>query len=514
MTVTATYALELQLSGSAGAWSNVWPDVRFDSPFRGQYGIRGTGPTDRVAGVGSLTFALDNGQGNSAGLLGYYSPGHTNARTGFEVGVNVRFGVTYSGSTFYKFRGTLDEIVPVPGAKGRRLTLCSAVDWMDETRREKTRLIATQLDKRGNELIATMVGNMTRKPAASALATGQDIFPFAFDNSPDEHTSVMQMLQLVAQSELGFVYLAGDTATGGVLTFQDRHARPKAGSAVASLDNNMVSMTPRRSRDTIYNHVKATVHPRRTDSSACVLFTLRNTPRVPVGKPLVFMSAYLDRTAASNPLQSRIGAFTACNLVQDTDYLFNSTSDGGGTDLSASLVVGASFGANSHRISLTNNANVDGYVTRLQIRGRGLYDYEPVELEAIDAVSTGCFGDNVLTYDMKLQNETDTGRDVADFLLAAWKDPQTRIESVSFVANKTDTLMLAALQGEPSTRIALVEAVSGIDRDYYVQGVGFELQDRNKLIFDWLVVPIEPFSIWVLGVVGQTELGQTTALGY
>lgn len=672
MTVTPQYLLQMQLSGSSGAWTDVWGDVRLDSQFRGQYGIRGAGPLDRVAGVGTLTFALNNAPDNTAGSLGYYSPGHANARTGFEIGINVRFAVAIAGSTvvntnggfetgagsaftgwttntfdslitvgssslgtganvnggtrsvglrnsfdvganvyveqiiaasggydyalsfytkgnnfesgrvaiydltnaadilpatdvgvrqasfaqvnlnfrvptscssirlrliapaaagvggfvyfddvalyapdiYYKFRGTLDEIIPVPGQRGRRLTLCTVVDWMDETRREKTRLIATQLDKRGNELIATTVANMVRKPAASALATGQDIFPFAFDNSPDERTSVMQMFQLIAQAELGFIYLAGDSQTGGVLTFQDRHARPTAGSAVLSLDDSMVAMTPRRSRDTIYNHIRASVHPRRTDASACVLFTLRSTPQVRAGCTLELGGAYLDRTAASNPLDSRIGAFTACNLVQNTDYLFNSASDGGGTNLTASLTVGASFGANAHRVTLANTGTTDGYVTRLQVRGRGLYDYEPVEMEAKDTDSTAQFGDNVLTYDMKLQNDLAVGRDVANYLLGVWKDPQTRIEGVDFVANSSLALMTAALQMEPSNRISLAEAVSGIDRDYYINGITFTLGVAGLLTFNWLVVPTDPFAAWIIGVAGSSEIGTTTIVGY
>ena len=57
----------MQFSGSAGAWTDVTTDVLTDPALRASYGIRGAGPTDRVASTGVLNFALDNGQTNSIG---------------------------------------------------------------------------------------------------------------------------------------------------------------------------------------------------------------------------------------------------------------------------------------------------------------------------------------------------------------------------------------------------------------------------------------------------------------
>src|SRR3990170_7798644 len=106
-----TIALEMQFSGSGGAWTDVWSDV----PVSIQYGISGVGPFDHIADTGTMSFALNNAQSNSSGSLGYYSPGSGTARSGFEIGINVRLAVTYSGSTFYKFVGRLSEINPESG---------------------------------------------------------------------------------------------------------------------------------------------------------------------------------------------------------------------------------------------------------------------------------------------------------------------------------------------------------------------------------------------------------------
>ena len=509
MSVAATFQLQMQFSGSAGAWSNVWGDVRTDSPVRGEYGIRGTGPADRVAAPGTLTFALDNSERNSAGLAGYYSPGHLSARSGFELGIGVRMTMTYSGSTIDKFRGLLDEIVPVAGKRGRRLTVCTAVDWMDEARREKTTRLATQFDQRGNQLIDTAVGAMTLQPADTDLAVGQEIFPYAFDNSPDESTSVMALFQSIAMSEMGFIYVKGD----GTLTFQDRYARPTSVSAMSVLNDDMVGMTPRRSRDNIYNHIRAVVHPRRIDTGACVLFTLRSPTLVTAGDTLLLANRYFGGVTASNPTSTRIGAYSTCNLILNTDYVFNAASDGTGADLGADLTVGASFGANSALISLANGGGMDGYVTHLQIQGRGLYDYEPVVMESLDATSQAAYGDNVLTYDMPLQINPLVGLEAADYLRGLWKDPQTMADTLNFIANASDSLMTAGLLREPGDRVRISETVSGINTEhYYIQGVGFEIQPKDLLEFRWLVVPVENFQAWLLEI--SDKLGDNTILGY
>ena len=97
--VTATWSVEMQLAGTAGAWTDVSADVLQSDKPRFESGIRDNGATDRVASTGRLTFTLDNSNLNSAGLAGYYSPGHANARSGFSTGIPVRFKVTYDGGT-------------------------------------------------------------------------------------------------------------------------------------------------------------------------------------------------------------------------------------------------------------------------------------------------------------------------------------------------------------------------------------------------------------------------------
>lgn len=503
--------LEMQFSGSAGAWTDIAADVLTQPGIRARYGIFGTDARARVADTGILSFSLNNSQTNSGGLLGYYSPGHANARSGFEIGIGVRLGLTWSGSTFYKFRGTLDSVSPEPGQRLGRQVRCIAVDWMDEAAKRKVRLVATQENKRANQIIDTIIGTMPRKPAASSLATGQDIFPYAIDNSLDEHFTPMGVFQQLMQSELGFLLIRGDTSTGGVLTFQDRHARPIAGSALTSLtDSEIEYLRPMRSRATVYNNVKVTVHPRRTDSAAAILYQLNSVPKINPGETIDLQGGYVDPTGRFD----RIGIVEACALTATTDYLLNTQENGAGIDRTANATVAASFGANSWRATISGVADEINWLTHFQIRGRGLYDYEPLILEANDDDSSACHGVTTLDFDAPAQTSATVGRDMAEYLLAVWKAPQTMGDTVEFTGNNSDALMLAGLQREPGDRVSITETVSGITDDFYVHAVTVTAAARNVVTFGWTLAPTDPFDAWILGTTGLSEIGTTTVLGY
>lgn len=514
MPVSASFDVQMQFSGSAGAWTNVTTDVLLDPPLNCSYGIGGTGPTDRVAQTGVLNFALNNSPRNSGGKLGYYSPNNANCRAGFEVGIGVRLAMTYSGSTFYKFRGSLEEIGPVPGLYNSRLTYCTAVDWMDEAAKQKIRLLATQINQRSDQVIATVVGAMTRKPAASALDQGRDIFPYAIDNNQDTVNSPMTVFQDAANSELGFVFVKGDQTTGGVLIFQNRHARPKSGSALSSFTDSMVNMRPRRPRSLIFNRVRNVVHPRRADVSASILFTLRTPQRIPYLQTITVQGNYVDPSGGN---AIRAGALSTCTLTAVTDYTINTASDGSGGDLTTFAQVAGSFGGNSFQVTACNNFpyTADTWLTLLQVRGRGLYDYEPITLDVQNTLSSACYGDNVLPFDMPYQTDaTGVGKDAANYLLGVWGTPQTRIDQVHFIGNNTDALMAAGAALEISDRITLNETVTGIAGDYYIQKIDFQIDGRNTFHFQWLVSPKDPYDAWIIGVTGFSELGTTTLVGY
>ncbi len=107
----ATYTLEAELS------YNTWTDIAADWQTATPLSIeRGITPGEALVGVGRMTFALHNPDGR-------YTPGHTNATSGFDLGIGIRLKANDGTSTHTLFYGRITEIVPQHDAKRGQCTV-------------------------------------------------------------------------------------------------------------------------------------------------------------------------------------------------------------------------------------------------------------------------------------------------------------------------------------------------------------------------------------------------------
>jgi hypothetical protein len=517
-----TVTLQMEFSGAGSGWTTVSPDARTQVPIRFRYGIEGSRLEDRVASPGSLTFALDNSAANSGGLLGYYAPGHVNCRSGFALGINVRLKLTYGGTDYYKFHGRLSNIQPIAGQYGSRMTLCTAFDWMDEASRGKLKRVAIQVSKRADQILTTLVTAMPRQPVSTTFGTGLDTYVFALDHSPEEGAGVLQEFQRIAKSEVGNIYIKGNTTAGGELVFESRTDRAGKNSNLATFDNSMSELLVSRSRDDIVSRLQVVTHPKRKDTTNVVLFTLRD-PNVS-SDSAIGLGAGEAKTIVcpyTNPSSrfERIGAVsTSCVApVATTDYTFFANADGSGTDLTASLGVATTFGATAAFVTLTNNhATTAGFVTFFQLRGPGIYDEQDVISERTSSTAEAAFGEQTYTFDMPYQSDPDVGQGASQYFLALLEAQTTTVDGISIPASASSTLMTQALAREPGDRIGLAEAASGLatTTGFFIQSCQGTVLPRGILEMRWGLAPASYQVFWLLGNTGSSELGATTLLGF
>lgn len=510
MAITPTIDLELEFS--AGVWTSVWADVRISDGVPLVYGIQGTSPKDRIASTGRLSFSLNN-EGNSGGVVGYYSPDHANVRSGFEIGILVRLSITYSGTTYYKFVGTLADIKPSMGVAQLRVTKCTAVDWFDEIAHGKLARIPTQTNKSADELITTLSAATTRQPTSTNLDVGRDLFSFALDTARDEGLGLFSELQKIVMSELGYLYIIGDTSAGGVLRFEDRSARLRAGpeASLTTINDTMIDMTVERSRETIYNKIIMTAHPRRVDVlDTVVVFSLKKPFSIAPGETIVIDGRYTDPTEVAE----RVGAIDIITPVSGTDYIIRDSDEDTAADITGDHTVTPVTGGNSVRWTIVNNGSVTGWVMTLQVRGRGVYDYDPIVSEAEDSASQDDFGENILSIDMPYQDNTNVAASLSAYELSQRKDPRTDVSHVGFLGNSSDALMTAGLAREPGDEVTLVETVTGINGGFFINGCNLTIMPASIVKFGWTVVPqTDTTEYWLLGTAGRGELGTNTRLG-
>lgn len=497
-----------------GWYTSALEDVRASSSIHIKRGNTGGEPSDRVADIGTMSFSLDNSEHNSAGLLGYYSPSNDNCRPLFNESTLCRLKITYGIYSRYKFQGIrLDSIKPSSGIYGDRITDVTAVDWMDEASIAPAEGLTVQTSKRDDQLLTQLIATMDHPPEDTDFAVGPDQYDLSFSDVKSESDKVLGLIQTIMMSGLGKCYLVGDSTTGEKLKYLTRHAFMGATVPVATLTNSMVNLdAPRKARSRV-NKVIGTTYPVRTDTAATtVLFATTKEYTIAAGGSISFSGKYRDPSGAD----TRINGIDIVNPpVAGTDYNFASTPTTG-SDLNASLGVVITPYADYCDFVFTNNAGVTGYLhSGAQIRGKGIYRYDPITYTASDAtIEKG----QILNWDMPYQDNYETGKNISDALLA-WESVENNERPVvRFKANRNATLMQYAIEVEPMDYVTIQETVTGVDRNYFVDGIEIDIKSCGMDIdVTWYCVPAPDSSgltYWTLDVPGKMELGSTTILSF
>ena len=524
-TVTPTTTLEVLLGGCilgeselpcvlGGTWTDVTADTRVGvQPIDVGYGIEGTGPTDRIASTGTMQFSLNNASSNSTGNAGAYSPGHTNARDGWDLGVRCRLKLAYSGTDYYKFFGTVTSIVPDAGQYQRQAVAVTAVDWMDEAATSKIKSIEIATAQRADQLVTTLVEDaVDRQPAQTDFDTTISTFAFAFDNLLDQQTSVITALRDVVNSELGFLYVKGSTVSpGGVLRLESRHARPLTPTAAHTFDETMVSLEASRARADLINRIYIVVHPRTVSAATNIvlweLTTTDSVPSIPAGETLYITAPFTE--ASINAY--RVGGQSLTTPVAGTDWIAYDAASGGSVITGDTTYTISETAANAAVLAFQNNGLVTAYLQTVQLRGQTVKDISETVVSAVDEGSKTKFGALDRRLDMKYEADVTLASNAAEWLLNVNSSPRYVLKAMT-VTGSTSALLTQVLAREPGDRIAVTETMTGLDAvGYFINGVKMHIDPSGLTSVDWSLAPAEQQSAWILNT---SLLGIGTTLGF
>lgn len=509
--LSPTQVAALRAARLASKWTNILDDARAQSSIVCEYGIHGNTPTDRIADTGKLDFLLDNS--TLYGLLGRHSPLHVNRRPGFDFNVPIRWGFTSGTLTAYKFLGSLADIVPLAGVHDARTVACTAVDKMDEYANLDLPDLPVQFGQRPDQLITTVLNALgsTDQPFIRDIDLGSETYEMALDGgATGTQPKVREVLNQLALSELGYVYFKGNSYSGGVFTFENRHRRSLSLTPALSLvDLDPGGFSVPGSRDDIFSRVQVLVRPTRVDPSpTTVLYSLQTTSTQlrPGETNSTLFGPYRD----PNNTGIQIGGTETIDPAPVTDYTMNSLADGTGSDLTASFTVLASRTGLGVRFTITNLGLVPGFITKLQVRGKGIYR----SLTTIDVAVPSGYGNRIFVLDMPFQTDVNVASDVAYYTANILSRPLARVPSARFLANLTPELMLNAILREPGDRVHIREEMTGVDDDFYINSVRLELVEGHLLWCTWGLAQANTTQFWFIGVSGFTEIGETTVLGF
>ncbi len=520
----ATYYLEFELSYNT--WTDLAADWRADTPLVIERGIE---PGERVARVGRMTLALHNPDGR-------YTPGHANARAGFEAGIGVRLRASDGVNTYTLFYGRLAEIVPRRDPRPEREAALIAVeDDMAALGRVPLDGFPLLLDVSPQEVInrlvdaafappgvfgtwrlghpqASLLGQTTLLPGpltGKDLDAGQSVFPWVGDTWPTGQSAYAALLDAVA-SEGGFFYLRAD----GTPVFADRHRRQKQVAADATLSAGLRGLSARRERGQVANTVEVIVHPREVGAEGTTLWQSAARIRLAPGQPRTITCPYVD----PDQQVARIGALAVIPPERVTDFTAAHEFKTIRTDVTDYVDVTVEPGATSARLTLLSrwpDENGATFVENLRLRGTPLRSFQPTSVALSDDASRLTYGDLPLTLDMPLQEEAAVAGDMAAALLTQRKDPHPWL-TVEVEATASASLLAEALARDVGDRLHVTDSTLALNAfPCFVESVRHEVTRagaRHRVM--WRTSPADLFAGWLLGQSRYGELGLATRLGY
>ncbi len=527
--------IELEFNGRGKGWTDVTEDVQKPSGIETSRGIRSRGPRARIATTGLLTLALINSVKNSGGLLGHYTPGHVNVRPGFESGIGARVSVVIGPESSngwvtpdwavdwvdteiettdvrVVWTGSITRIRPMSGVNLQRLSFIEARDYIDQLARHRLTGLDVETDITESDTVQAVLDEMPRQPRGQQIDTGLDTYDFAFDLTRDESTVPLQEFQRIALSSMGLIYILED----GTFVYEARNSKRSitAAPTINILESDLRNIRPPNiedaSIDTI-NRVQTVLSLRRIDPSEVVLYRAVQPIPFDPGGPVDFRGLFTDSTQRS----VRAGGTSLVAPVASTDYVFNTESDGSGTDVTASITVTASFSSNSVLFAITNNTSLQVFATTLQARGIGVLAQEKVTFEAVDTVAISAVGENVVTVTMPYQSNTTTAREAAQWLLFVLSQEVKRLNLVPlWLDPKNVTRSLEILDMDISDVFTFDESMTAFDGEgFFINAIEIIALPDDTVWVLWTPTIADSSKFWRIGTAGLSEIGVTTNVG-
>jgi hypothetical protein len=404
----------------------------------------------------------------------------------------------------------------VTGLLSNKTVLVTVADWIEVAAREGSMpRIPVQQSVTDDQVIQLIVDNMDDAPVETDLAVGAYTYAYALTDVEDGRTSVLAVLQRLAQCGLARVFVTGGTTSGEILTYVDLYSLLTTTDAVASFVDQQTAMSASRKANKRVRQVSTTVYPQVPDVAAVVLYSLTEELSIPAGQSVEFVAFFRDPNGNSS---RSIAAVEVETPVVGTDAILSSVAGSGSGNLNAFLAINTfTIGSRAAYIKLTNTGGTLGYL-QLDINGKGLYPYDSLTYNAIDAAVKLGAGVKI-DYDLPYHTNYYTGKEIADNLLTWYNVEITDVPSLDFVPVLDDDSFNKLLVCKPGKIITVSESVTGIAYSMIVMGREIRIWNGGNYIEERLFISpaqqVENGLFFTLDTLGQDDLdGDNTILAF
>jgi hypothetical protein len=389
------------------------------------------------------------------------------------------------------FTGTIADPQPSGAQAEARLTLQCEDGWRDVIGIEVS--VALQENIRTDEAIGLIL-DAVGWTGGRRLDVGSDTMRYWW--SPKG--SAAEAIRDLARSEHGIFFFD----RRGNARFVSRANLLTAENAGTIEQVQLDDIVPSAPWQSVRNVIRVTCNPVGLGAEG-VIWKLQDPVEVPAGSSVAVWANFVDANNNAAPAQDVVAP------VATTDYTANSVADGSGADMTADMSVSAGIYSMSAYLTIHNGHATDPlYPQLLQIRGKPIQTY-PTTIVRESTTSQAQYGKLQLDVPLPWQQSVATAIDLAESLRTFRANPR---KSVTIrLDTQTPDLWLYELED----RVQLDVPYHGI-ADTLLLGLmrlstGATLQELHA---EWHLEACDTQAFWLLGVVGASELGVTTWLGY
>ena len=429
----------------------------------------------------------------------------------------------YKGIQYNHFKGKIDKIVPDDNPK-EAWAYILAVDGIDD-------LAATEIDTplRTTTDAGALVADVLDAVSWPA-AQGEELWT----RGPTSWRSVGS-IKLTAWKL--FRNLKKRKRASSISTstrrpiFENRHHRLLGAHLTSQHDftDEVVGIEYEYSKRNLRNAVRVTGHKYKVDEgdSDALLWSVWSDG---LGAPYIESGGTLELWAT---FEAPLYSYTT--PVANTHWNANSANDGSGTNLTSKVSLAVTQYGQALKLVFTSTANQKAYLVPPTSPPAGaptdqtvlvygfLYDESEFTVQKSDGPSIALYGKRSYTVDAHFKANPNDITAYADWLLLRYKTPVPTPVGVKLIARTNwpdDTIRVQCLVRKISDRITLASTRLAFDKDFFINKV---IQDYVFLEggvvheTEWFVesaVGSAEGAFWLLGVVGFSELGETTILGF
>lgn len=475
-------------------WIDVTEDVRRTKAISCSRGLKSNGPQDRIAATGNITLYMDNTSNNSGGTVGYYSPGHAGARSGWGINEKMRVGFQHGGTTYPQFAGKIKSIDPASGQFKARDVKVVLNDYMyDLNAFVSVNELELLTNATSDQAYDAIIADMSEQPEGTNFEEGTVEMGFIFNRSDERSGAPFEEINRVLLSAFDMFFVD----RGGTITSINKDNRIKttaAGVVDYSLNDQITNIGVGFDAANDIDKVTVTIHPAIIGTVDETVFELNNTIQVYPGDTVTQNFPYTDPSTSRS-----VGA----SGVTVEEFAFGSSDDGVASDLDASLTIIIDERASIAIVSFENTGGQMGFVNVLKLEGRIIKAFDPTDIQNVADIN----GNVEIKYNCPYQDNTSFAESLADAIPNVFSSETRKVRSVTANANRDEATLVDLLSTEIGTLFHATESVTAIDDDLFVNGINWVFSKDSKLDFTLLTSPARGGTpgIWGTSLWGKSQ---------